>query len=139
MVEHATTCPIAQGTGTDCRCRGVVDAHEGYAAAGCVLTDVSGCDAKPSSDGEWPVFVTEYDEETGRVSLRRVEPSSQQADASASHAFSGRLETLRNYCDRRDIPCEWKLRDALHLLADIDESLRRQAARRAPGGGGSER
>lgn len=33
MVEHFTTCPIAQGTGTDCRCRGVVDAHDGYATA----------------------------------------------------------------------------------------------------------
>lgn len=38
MIEHFTTCPIAQGTGTDCRCRGVVDAHEFYAAE-CVLTD----------------------------------------------------------------------------------------------------
>lgn len=43
MVEHFTTCPIAQGTGTDCRCQSVPDAHEFYAAV-CVLTDVYGTD-----------------------------------------------------------------------------------------------
>ena len=55
-------------------------------------------------------------------------PAAPPVTETPENGFAERFATLQRYCARRDIPNEWKLRDALHLLGDVLEHLDHRSA-----------